>query len=165
LVDAIVKLLKAALLAIATAAIGAVPAQAQIGALLVGPLDGSYCKIKKNDFIEVDSSLSLKYDEALVTKMTFRRLAELTRSKGFSAFVTEEFTCGTLLRNGAPVGRRCRIRAKMENTAEPPPQLKTGEKRFVADEVMASTESDAASFPRYSGVMNSGNKCVAPPQP
>lgn len=165
MVDAIIKLRKAVLLTVAVATIGVSPAHAQFGSLLLGPLDGSRCKIKKNDFIEVDSWLSLRYDEDFVTKMTFRRLAELTKSKGFSAFVTDEFTCGTLLQGGAPVGRRCRIRAKMENAAEPPRQLNAGEKRFVADEVMVNTESDSPRFPQFSGIANSGNMCVATPQP
>lgn len=165
LVEMIIKLRKIVLLATGVATIGAIPAHAQFGSMLLGPLDGSRCQIKKNDIIEVDSWLSLKYDEAFVTQMTMRRLAELTKSKGFSAFVTDEFTCGTLLQGGSPVGRRCRIRAKMENATESSNQPKTGQKRFVADEILVNTESDAPRFPQFSGVMNSGNKCVKAPQP
>jgi hypothetical protein len=161
LVDAIAKSRTAVLLAIAFATICAVPAHAQFGSLM-GPLDGSFCKVKKNNVIQVDSWLSLKYDEEFVTNMTFRRLAELTKSKGFSSFVTEEYVCGTLLQNGSPVGRRCTIRAKMENIEEPLPELKPGQQRFSAAKEILRTEADAINFPKFSGLLNSGNKCAAP---
>ena len=132
---------------------------AQIGGVM-GSATGSYCKFKKKNQINVDTWLPLGSKPEYARNMTLRRLSEMTRSKGFTSFVTEVRPCVILLINRRPTNVRCNFIARMESSGEAESELKSGEERFNADKIMELTESEAASYPRRSGILNYKNQCV-----
>ncbi|EJL22185.1 hypothetical protein [Novosphingobium sp. AP12] len=149
----------AAILALAGGTLASLPSHAQLGQAL-GPTTGSYCKFKKKNRIEVDTWLPLSYSPEFARQMTLRRLSEMTRSKGLPSFVKEEGNCGVMMVNQNPTTRRCKLTARMEDTAEAGNALAAEEERFHVDEVIALTQSDAPSYPLRTGILNYKNQCV-----
>lgn len=134
-------------------------AQAQI-LFATASTDGSYCKFKKHDTIEVDTWLPLGSDPEFGRAMTLRRAAEMTRSRGLSSFVALSEGCGTLRINQRATNLRCGIKAKMEHDATMTGPLARGETRYSVPEIIAKTEADAPAYPRRSGLLNYKNQCV-----
>lgn len=132
---------------------------AQFGSLL-GSFDGTYCKVKKNNVISARTQLPMRMADEFTLEMTLRRLASLTRDKGFPAFVVTDQKCGTLLINTTPSAKVCTIVARMEQPTEQAPVVAGADTWFEVEAVLRKTQPYAASYPVTTGVMNKGNKCV-----
>lgn len=145
--------------AVCAGSIVALPSHGQLAALM-GSISGSYCKVKKNDMISVNTTLSLDHSESFARQMTLRRLASLARSKGFSAIVVTDEACGTLLLNGSMRSRSCKIEAHMENSTAAGPGGPDPTRWYSVDQILADTQADAPLYPQVTGLMNRGNKCV-----
>ena len=145
--------------AVCAGSVVALPSHAQLAALM-GSTSGSYCKVKKNDIISVNTTLSLNHSEAFARQMSLRRLASLARSKGFSAILVTDKACGTLLLNGTMRSRSCKLEAHMENSTAAPAGGPDAARWYSVEQILADTQADAALYPRVTGLMNNGNKCV-----
>ena len=136
------------------------PSNAQTGQL-AGSTDGSYCKFRKKDRIEVDTWLPMDRSEAFAYHMTLRRLAAMARSKDFSAILLDtRTTCGTLLVDGSMRGRRCRLQAVMTNAPVASQHSETGSIWMAVERIFADTSGEVSSYPIRTGLLNHGNQCV-----
>lgn len=137
----------------------AYPIQAQV-LFRTSSTDGSYCKFKKRDIIEVDTWLPYGTAAEFGRSMTLRRAAEMALSKGFTGFVALEQNCGALLIDNSPKMLRCGLKARMEPSSETnAPQLES-KARYSASEVIEQTQAEAPSYPLRSGLLNYKNQCV-----
>jgi len=135
------------------------PAHAQVGRLM-GSTTGSYCKFKKKEVISVYTTLSLAHSETFARQMTLRRLASMAKSQGFPAILVSNEKCGTMLINGIARTRSCTIEAHMEASPVAPLEGKQGGAWMTVDGILRDTDADAPSYPRMTGLMSHGNKCV-----
>lgn len=135
-------------------------ASAQVGRLL-GSSDGSFCKFKSKNRIEVRSSLPAYSDVGMLDRMTLRRLAEMSRSKGFDAFVTRREGCASLhLNGGSELGRSCTYKATMVNLVDVASPLGEDEKVYEVAAIYSLTDQEASSYPRMTGIFERHNACV-----
>ncbi|MEO1967082.1 MAG: hypothetical protein ABGW87_00020 [Sphingomonadaceae bacterium] len=135
-------------------------ASAQVGTLL-GSSAGAFCKFKSRNRIEVRSSLPAYSDVGMLNRMTLRTLAEMSRSKGFDAFVTRREGCASLhLNGGSELGRSCTYKATMINLANVVSPIGEDEKLYEVAAIYSLTDQEASSYPRLTGIFERHNACV-----
>jgi hypothetical protein len=153
------KMLASALLVLTIASVPNTEATAQFGPLL-GSSDGSTCVFRSRNRIRVLSSLPRYSDTSYLQRMTLRRLAEMTRSRGYDSFVMQQEQCVMSLQFGSEIGRSCDYKATMTNEADTPIELADDGNAYTVAAIFAQTDGEASSYPRRTGIFERGNDCV-----